>query len=117
KYKNEVIVTVIQNDGYNYDISVSDNKVFASVGQKTSNNLNTLAGVSKFMVWAVKPDSILNLEDTNIKIYDDDGSLVSFNVSGLSNKQLSYITYTRPRELRFNNRDNNIRFDDFNSLD
>ena len=117
KYKNDVIVTICDNDGYNFDISVSDNKAFSAVGQKTSNNLNNLSSVSKFRVWAVKPDTILNLEDSNIKIYDDDGSLVTINLSGLSNSQWNGITYTRPRTLTFNTRDNNIRFDDFNNLD
>lgn len=117
KYKNEVIVTIGENDGYLFDSTVSDNKVFSAVGQKTSNNLNNISAVSKFSVWAVKPDTILNLEDSNIKIYDDDGGLVTINVSGLSNKQWNALTYTRPRTLHFNIRDNNIRFDDFNSLD
>ena len=119
KYKNEVIVTIGENGGNNYDSSVSDNRIFSAVGQKTSGNLNlsNISSVSKFTVWAVKPDTILNTEDTKIKIYDDDGGLVTFNVSGLSNGQYSAITYTRPTYLHFNTRDNNIRFDDFNSLD
>lgn len=122
KYKNEVIVTIREGYGSNFngnifDSSVSDNKVFSAIGQKTTNNLNNVSSVGIFEVWAVKPDTILNLEDTNIKIYDDDGSLVTINVSGLSNKQLNAIKYTRPYTLQFNTRDNNIRFDNFNSLD
>lgn len=117
KYKNEVIVTIGENDGYLFDISVSDNKVFSAVGQKTSNNLNNISSVSRFSVWAVKPDTILNLEDGNIKIYDDDGGLVNIILSGFNNKQWNGLTYTRPTTLHFNTRDNNIRFDDFNSLD
>ena len=117
KYKNEVIVTISENDGNIFDSTVSDNKYFAAVGQKTSNNLNNLTAVSKFSIWAVKPDTILNTEDTNIKIYDDDGSLVTMNINGLSNGQYSTLGYTRPSSLHFNTRDNNIRFDDFNSLD
>lgn len=115
KYKNEVIVTITENDGQNFDSTVSDNKLFSAVGQKTSNNLNNISAVSKFTIWSVKPDAILNTEDTNIKIYDDDGSLVAFNVRGLSNGQYSGLTYTRTRALHFNTRDNNIRFDNFNS--
>lgn len=122
KYKNEAIVTIREGygsnfNGNNFDSSVSDNKVFSAVGQKTSNNVNNVSSVGIFEVWAVKPDTILNLKDTNIKIYDDDGSLVTINVSGLSNKQWNVIRYTRPYTLHFNNRDSNIRFDDFNSLD
>lgn len=117
KYKNEVIVTISENDGNIFDSTVTDNKIFSAVGQKTSNNLNNISQVSKFTVWAVKPDTILNLEDGNIKIYDDDGALVNIILSNFSNKQWNGITYTRPTTLHFNNRDNNIRFDDFNSLD
>ena len=117
KYKNEVIVTIGENDGHIFDSTVTDNKIFSAVGQKTSNNLNNLSSVSKFSLWTVKPDTILNLEDGNLKFYDDDGSLASFDIHGLSNGQYSSITGTKPSTLRFNTRDNNIRFDDFNSLD
>lgn len=117
KYKNEVIVTITENGGNNYDSSVTDNGIFSAVGQKTSGNLNNISSVSKFTVWAVKPDAILNLEDGNIKIYDDDGSLVTIILSNFSNKQWNGITYTRPTTLHFNERDNNIRFDNFNTLD
>lgn len=113
-YKNEVIVIIDENDGNFFDGSVSDNKVFSAVGQKTSNNLNNLSSVSKFSVWAVKADAILNLKDGSIKIYDDDGSLVTVNLNGYSNKQWNGLTYTRPTPLRFTNRDSNIRFDNFN---
>lgn len=114
KYKNEVIVIIGENDGNFFDGSVSDNKVFSAVGQKTSNNLNNLSSVSKFSVWAVKADAILNLKDGSIKIYDDDGSLTTVNLSGYSNKQWNGLTYTIPKPLRFTTRDNNIRFDNFN---
>lgn len=117
KYKNEVIVTINENGVNSFDSTVSDNKYFSAVGQKTSGNLNNLTDVSRISVWAVKPDAILNLEDTNIKIYDDDGSLATINISGLSNNQWSSVGTNLIRHLRFNTRDNNIRFDDFNSLD
>ena len=117
KYKNEVIVTVIQNDNDNYDNSVTDNHYFAAVGQKTSGDLDSISKVTTFKIYSVKPDAILNLEDGNIKVYDDDGNLGLFNLSGQSNKQYSSFPINLPRPLRFNNRDSNIRFDDFNSLD
>lgn len=117
KYKNEVIVTISENDGNSFDSTVSDNKYFSAVGQKTSNNLNNLSSVGKFSIWAVKPDAILNLEDTNIKVYDDDGSLATINVNGQSNIQYSALVYTRPTTLRFTTRDSNIRFDNFNDMD
>lgn len=117
KYKNDVIVTVIQNDGNIYDSSVSDNGYFASVGQKTSGNLDSISHVTSIDIWAVKPDTILNLEDGNIKVYDDDGNLALLNLSGISKNQWSRLVINLPHSLHFNNRDNNIRFDDFNSLD
>lgn len=116
KYKNEVIVTISENDGNNFDSSVSDNKYFSAVGQKTSGNLNNLTDVKRINVWAVKPDAIINLEDANIKIYDDDGSLTTISISGLNN-QWSSVGTNLIKHLRFTTRDNNIRFDDFNTLD
>ena len=117
KYKNDVIVTIIENSGDSYDSSVSDNKYFSAVGQKTSGNLDSISQVTRINLWAVKQDTVLNLEDGNVKVYDDDGSLGSLNLSGLSNKQWSSLVINLPRSLHFNTRDNNIRFDDFNTLD
>ena len=117
KYKNDVIVTIKQNDGDNYDNTVTDNHYFAAVGQKTSGNLDSISRVEHIAVWAVKPDTILNLEDGNIKVYDDDGNLALLNVRGQSNQQYSSLLINLPHSLRFNTRDSNIRFDDFNSLD
>lgn len=117
KYKNEVIVTIIQNDNDNYDNTVSDNHYFAAVGQKTSGNLDSISRVEHIIIYSVKPDAILNLEDGNIKVYDDDGNLALFNLRGQSNSQYSSLVINLPHSLHFNNRDSNIRFDDFNSLD
>ena len=117
KYKNEVIVTISENDGNLFDSTVSDNKYFSAVGQKTSDNLNNLSDVKRISVWAVKPDTIINLEDGTIKIYDDDGSFATLNISGLSNKQWSSASTNLTRHLRFTTRDTNIRFDNFNTLD
>ena len=117
KYKNDVIVTVIQNDGNSYDSSVSDNKYFSAIGQKTSGNLDSISQATHINLWAVKPDAILNLEDGNIKVYDDDGNLTFLNLSGISNNQWSCLAIKLPHSLHFNTRDNNIRFDDFNTLD
>ena len=117
KYKNEVIVAITQNDGDNYDNTVSDNHYFAAVGQKTSGNLDSISRVEHIKIYAVKPDTILNLEDGQIKVYDDDGNLSLLNLKGLSNSQYSSLEINLPNSLHFNNRDTNIRFDDFNSLD
>lgn len=117
KYKNEVIVTIKQSDGDNYDNTVTDNKYFAAVGQKTSGNLDSIARVEHIAIWSVKPDTILNLEDGNIKVYDDNGNLALLNVRGQSKNQYSSLVINLPHSLHFNTRDNNIRFDDFNSLD
>ena len=117
KYKNDVIVAITQNDGDNYDNTISDNHYFAAVGQKTSGNLYSISQVEHIKIYAVKPDAILNLEDGQIKVYDDDGNLALVNVRGLSNSQNSSLVLNLPHSLHFNNRDSNIRFDDFNTLD
>lgn len=117
KYKNEVIVTIQRNDSYNYDNTVSDNRFFSAVGQKTSGNLDSISRVEQIGLWAVKPDTILNLSSGNVKVYDDDGNLGSQDLSILRNQQWSSLTINLPRYLHFNNRDNNITFDDFNILD
>lgn len=117
KYKNEVIVTISENDGTVFDSTVSDNRFFSAIGQKTSGNLNNISDVKRIDVWAVKPDAILNLEDGSIKVYDDDGLLANLNLSGLSSKQWSSIGSNLIKHLRFGNRDTNIRFDNFNDMD
>ena len=117
KYKNEVIVAIKQNDDDNYDNTVTDNHYFAAVGQKTSGNLDNISRVESFTIYAVKPDTILNLESGNVKVYDDDGNIGSFSLSTLRNQQYSSLSINLPRSLHFNTRDQNIRFDDFNTLD
>lgn len=117
KYKNDVIVTIKQNDNDNYDNTVTDNHYFAAVGQKTSGNLDSISRVDHIGIWSVKPDTILNLESGNVKVYDDDGNLGSLSVSNLRNQQWSSLIINLPHSLRFNSRDTNIRFDNFNSLD
>lgn len=117
KYKNEVIVTISENDGTVFDSTVSDNRFFSAIGQKTSGNLNNVSDVKRIDVWAVKPDAILNLEDGSIKVYDDDGLVANLNLSGLSSKQWSSIGSNLIKHLRFGNRDTNIRFDNFNDMD
>lgn len=115
KYKNEVIVTISENDGNLFDSTVTDNKVFYAVGQKTSGNLNNVSRAKRVTIWAVKPDTILNLEDGIIKVYDDDGLLNNIKLSGLSNNQWTNVG--SDVLLRFGTRDTNIRFDNFNSVD
>ena len=115
KYKNEVIVTVSENDGNLFDSTVTDNKVFYAVGQKTSGNLNNVSRAKRVTIWAVKPDTILNLEDGIIKVYDDDGLLNNIKLSGLSNNQWTSVGSNIV--LNLGSRDTNIRFDNFNSVD
>lgn len=114
KYKNDVIVTVIENDGNPFDSTVTDNAVFYAVGQKTNGNLHTLSA-KRVNLWAVKPDTILNLEDGDIRVYDDDGLLNNIRLSGLSNNQWSSIGSNI--SLHLSTRDTNITFDNFNSVD
>ena len=115
KYKNEAIVTVSENDGNLFDSTVTDNKVFYAVGQQTSDNLNKLSPAKRVTIWAVKPDTILNLEDGMIKVYDDDGLLNNIRLSGLSNNQWTSVGSNI--SLHMSTRDTNIRFDNFNSVD
>lgn len=117
KYKNDVIVTVSENDGNPFDSTVSDNRFFSAIGQKTSDNVNNVSQVKRINVWAVKPDTILNLEDGFIKVYDDNGLLTNINLSGLSNNQWSTVGSNLTQPLRLGSRDTNIRFDNFNSVD
>ena len=117
KFKNEVIVTIMQSDGNAYDSNISDNKYFSAVGQKTSGSFNNISKVNRINVWAVKPDTILNLENGSIKVYDDDGYIASIPVSGQNSQQYSSFGINLTRPLRFNTNDNNVTFDNFNSLD
>lgn len=115
KYKNEAIVTISENDGNLFDSTVTDNKVFYAVGQQTSDNLNKLSPAKRVTIWAVKPDTILNLEDSTIRVYDDDGLITNIRVSGLSNNQWSSVGSNI--SVHMSTRDTNIRFDNFNSVD
>ena len=115
KYKNEVIVTISESDGKIFDSTVTDNAVFYAVGQQTSGSLNKLSPAKRVALWAVKPDTILNMEDTTIRVYDDDGLLTNIRVSGLSNNQWS--TVGSNVSIHMSTRDTNIRFDNFNSVD
>ena len=117
KYKNDVIVTVSENGGNPFDSTVSDNRFFSAIGQQTSDNLSNVSQVKRINVWAVKPDTILNLEDGIIKVYDDNGLLTNINLSGLSNNQWSTVGSNLTQPLRLGTRDTNIRFDNFNSVD
>ena len=115
KYKNEAIVTISENDGKIFDSTVTDNAVFYAVGQQTSGSLNKLSPAKRVTIWSVKPDTILNLEDTTIRVYDDDGLLTNIRVSGLSDNQWSSVGSNV--SIHMSTRDTNIRFDNFNSVD
>ena len=117
KYKNEVIVTINENNGNLFDSTVSDNRFFSAIGQKTSGNVNNVSQVKRINVWSVKPDTILNLEDGIIRVYDDNGLLTNLNLSGLSNNQWSTVGFNLPQPLRLGTRGTNISFDNFNSVD
>lgn len=117
KYKNEVIVTVSENDGTIFDSTVTDNKVFFAVGQQTSGNLNNVSQVKRIDIWAVKPDTILNLESGMVRIYDDKDLLINLNLNGLSNSQFTRVGSNFTTPVKFGTRDTNITFDNFNSVD
>ena len=115
KYKNDVIVTISESDGNLFDSTVTDNKVFYAVGQKTSVNLNKLSPAKRVTLWAVKPDTILNLEDGTIRVYDDDGLITNIRLSGLSDNQWTSVGSNI--SVHMSTRDTNISFDNFNSAD
>ena len=115
KYKNEAIVTISENDGNIFDSTVTDNAVFYAVGQQTSDNLNKLSPAKRVTIWAVKPDTILNLEDSTIRVYDDDGLITNIRLSGLSDNQ--WTTVGSNISVHMSTRDTNISFDNFNSVD
>lgn len=116
KYKNEVIVTIGENTGNSFDSTVTDNEVFSAVGQRTTSSIDRLQSVTKFNLFAVKPDAILNTDSGNVNIYDDAGSLATFTLNG-NGQQFSSYGITAPRAVRFSNRDTNIRFDDYNTFE
>lgn len=113
KYKNEVIVTITENDGNNYDSSVTDNGYFSAVGQKTSGKLTKISHVRHMNVWSVKPDTVLKPEGNVIRISDDDGPLANIYTRHIHDEQLTGIN--TDVTLRFTSRDNNVTFNSFNS--
>ena len=112
KYKNEVIVTISENDGNNYDSSVTDNGYFSAVGQKTGGKFTKISRVRQVNVWSVKPDTILNPDGNTIKINDDDGPLTVIYTRSIHDKQLTSIG--TDVSLRFTHLDTNVTFDNFN---
>ena len=116
KYKNEVIVTIYENNGTIFDTTVTDNEVFSAVGQRTTNSVENLQAVTKFFIFSVKPDTILNVDTGKVNIYDDNGSLATIPLNRYGQQVTSY-GITLPSAVRFSNRDTNIRFDNFNSVD
>ena len=118
KYKNEVIVTAVENDGKAFDSTVADNRGFFAIGQKTSGNLNNVTQAKRINIWAVKPDTIINLDGGGlVRIYDDKGPLINLNFNGLSNNQWTSVGADFASPIRLSTRDTNISFDNFNSVD
>ena len=116
KFKNDVIVAIYESNGNIFDNSVTDNKVFSAIGQRTTSSVENLQSVTRFFIFSVKPDAILNVDSGNVNIYDDDGSLASFNLNG-NGLQVTSYGITTSRAQYFTNRDTNIRFDNYNSVD
>ena len=114
-YKDEIIVTIENNDGTNqYDSNLTSNKIFYAVGSKTSNDLSQVSRVQHVYLWCVKPDAIINFKGGGtFKVFDDDGHLASINYDGLQNAQGTRIKQVI-NNLRFNNNDSNIRFTNSN---
>lgn len=117
KYKDEIIVTIENNDGVNqFDTNLTNNKVFYAVGSKTSNDLSQVSSVKRIALWCVKPNSIINFKGSvNCEIFDDTGKLMTMNLSGLESTQYSSIKQNLNPYLSFANNDSNIQFKNFNS--
>lgn len=116
KYKNEVIVAIYESNGNIFDNTVTDNKVFSAIGQRTTSSVENLQSVTRFFIFSVKPDAILNVDSGQVNIYDDDGSLATFNLNG-NGLQVTSYGITASRAQYFTSRDTNIRFDNYNSVD
>lgn len=114
-YKDEIIVTIENNDGVNqFDTNLTNNKVFYAVGSKTSNDLSQVSRVQHIYLWCVKPDAVINFKGGGtFKIFDDDGQLTNINYDSLQNAQGTRIKQ-EINNLRFTNNDSNIRFTNSN---
>lgn len=117
KYKDEIIVTIENNDGVNqYDTNLTSNKVFYAVGSKTSNDLSEVSQVKRIALWCVKPDAVINLAGGGTcEIFDDAGTLMTTNFSGYQNYHWTSFKIITPHALNFTNNDSNIQFKNFNS--
>lgn len=111
KYKDDIIVTIENNDGTNqYDTNLTSNKVFYAVGSKTSNDLSQVSQVKRIALWCVRPDTIFNFYGgKKYDIVDDDRKLMTLNVSLYQNNQLTYLKTNTPNTLKFTNADSNIQ--------
>lgn len=117
KYKDDIIVTIITNDGTNpYDTKLTSTNAFYAVGSKTSNDLSQVSRVQKIALWCVKPNAIINFAgNPTCEIFDDDGPLMTMNFNGYQNYQWSSFKQNTPHVLNFTNADSNIQFKNFNS--
>lgn len=118
KYKDELIVTIGNNDGLNqFDTNLTSNKVFYAVGSKTSNDLSQVSQVRKIALWCVKPNAVINFAGgPTCEIFDDAGTLMTMNFSGYQNYQFTTFKANTPGALNFTNADSNIQFKNFNSV-
>lgn len=116
-YKDEIIVTIENNDGVNqFDTNLTNNKVFYAVGSKTSNDLSQVSQVKRIALWCVKPNAIINFSGGGTcEIFDDDGTLMTMNFNGYQNYQFTAFRPNTPHTLNFTNEDSNIQFKNFNS--
>lgn len=116
KYKDEVICVIVDDTGNSFDSSLTDDAFFASVGQKTSNDLSKLTKVTSFGWYATKPDTVLNFNSgNNVKMYDDSGDIITLSTSTLRDKHWTRLSASIRSPLRFGRSDSNVRFDDFDT--
>ena len=117
KFKDDIIVTIENNDGINqYDTNLTSNKAFYAVGSKTSNDLSQVSQVKRIAIWCVKPNSIINFAGGGTcEIFDDDGKITTMNFNGYQNYQWTAFKQNLTPNLNFTNNDSNIQFKNFNS--
>lgn len=115
QFKDQVIVTIHNSNDYNhFDSSLTSNNVLYAVGQKTSNRFDQLKSVTQLVLWSVKQDSILNLSvGGSVRVHDDDGNLGYISLNGYADSQKTSFSGRLSQPLSFNERDNNVRFDNF----
>lgn len=112
KYKDEVLIALINKNELYFDNSITDNGLFFTLGQKTGDSYPYNVDIYGFTLLCVKPDNILNLNDTEIKVNDDNGTLTNGTLKNFSTNQLASVSFNIRNPLHVNPPEN-VTFDNF----